>query len=137
MEDAEDFKTALPPMISGPGLKIRIPPELMPDDETIVHYFDLFFSHVHPYIPVLSKAMFYHQWNTNRESVSPLILEAIFAMGGRLADDPAQGQQWLALATSMWPYFLVLLKHTDVFQSMPTPSWTYRDSALSRPYCSS
>lgn len=73
----------------------------MPDDETVMHYFDLFFSHVHPYVPVLSKSVFYHQWNTNRESVSPLILEALFAMGGRLADDPAQGQQWLALATSM------------------------------------
>ncbi|TQN75009.1 Nitrogen assimilation transcription factor nit-4 [Colletotrichum shisoi] len=109
VEDAEDFKTALPPIISGPGLKIRIPPELMPDDETVMHYFDLFFSHVHPYIPVLSKSMFYHQWNTNRESVSPLILEALFAMGGRLADDPAQGQQWLALAT----------KHADSFMDVP------------------
>lgn len=97
----EEYKTPLPPIITGPGLKIRIPPELMPDDETVMHYFDLFFSHVHPYVPVLSKSVFYHQWNTNRESVSPLILEALFAMGGRLADDPAQGQQWLALATSM------------------------------------
>ncbi|KAK1706026.1 hypothetical protein BDP67DRAFT_548236 [Colletotrichum lupini] len=105
----EEYKTPLPPIITGPGLKIRIPPELMPGDETVMHYFDLFFSHVHPYVPVLSKSVFYHQWNTNRESVSPLILEALFAMGGRLADDPAQGQQWLALAT----------KHADSFMDVP------------------
>ncbi|OLN82859.1 Cutinase transcription factor 1 alpha 3 [Colletotrichum chlorophyti] len=109
VEDADDYKSVLPPLISGPGLKIRIPPELMPDDDTAMHYFDLFFSHVHPYVPVLSKSMFYHQWSTNRESISPLIIEAIFAMGGRLADDPAQGQQWLALAT----------KHADSFMDVP------------------
>jgi hypothetical protein len=72
----------------------------MPDEETIMHYFDLYFAHAHPYVPVLDKANFYHQWHHNRESVSPLLLEAIFAISGRLADEPAQGQQWLALATS-------------------------------------
>lgn len=100
LEDAEDFKAPLPSMISGPGLKIRIPPELMPDDETILHYFDLYFANVHPYVPVLNKAQFYQQWHTNRESISPLVLEAIFAVAGRLADEPAQGQQWIALASS-------------------------------------
>jgi hypothetical protein len=98
VEDADEFKAVLPPMT--PGLKIRIPPELMPDIDTILHYFDLFFTHTHPYVPVLSKTLFYQQWNTNRDSISPLILEAIFAIGGRLADEPAQGQQWLALASS-------------------------------------
>ena len=72
----------------------------MPDDETILHYFDLYFAHVHPYVPVLDRSLFFHQWATSRETVSPLLLEAIFAIGSRLADDPAQGQQWLALASS-------------------------------------
>ncbi len=72
----------------------------MPDDETVLHYFDLYFANVHPYVPVLDKAMFLQQWHTNRESLSPLLLEAIFAIGGNLADEPALGQQWLALATS-------------------------------------
>lgn len=98
MEDVDEFKTILPPLIPGPGLKIRIPPELMPDDETVLHYFDLFFTHVHPYVPVLNKQQFYQQWHANRESISPLLLEGIFSIAGRLADDPAQGQQWLALA---------------------------------------
>lgn len=86
--------------MSGPGHKIRIPPELMPDEETSMHYFELYFTHVHPYVPVLNKTSFYHQWSTDRESISPLILEAIFAIGGRLAEDPTEGQQWLALASS-------------------------------------
>jgi hypothetical protein len=98
-EDADEYKSMLPPLSSGPGLKVRIPPALMPDEETVVHYFDLYFTNVHPYVPVLDKAQFYQQWTTNRESISPLILEAVFAIAGRLADEPAQGQQWLALAT--------------------------------------
>ena len=81
-------------------LKVRIPPELMPDEATILHYFDMYFANVHPYVPVLNKTLFYHQWQTNRDAISPLILEAIFAIAGRLADEPAQGHQWLALASS-------------------------------------
>ncbi|KAI1502469.1 hypothetical protein F5X99DRAFT_417825 [Biscogniauxia marginata] len=109
VEDADDFKNALPPLLSGPGLKIRIPPELMPDDETIMQYFDLYFANVHPYVPVLNKAQLYHQWHTNRESISPLLLEAIFAVAGRLADEPALGQQWIALVS----------KHADSFMDVP------------------
>lgn len=90
----------LPPVTAGPGSKIRIPPDLMPDEPDALSYIEAFFTHVHPYVPVLNKAMFYHQWHTSRESISPLILEAIFALGGRLRDDPSDGQQWLALASS-------------------------------------
>lgn len=89
-------------MTSRAGLKIRIPPELMPDEDSCLHYFDLYFTHVHPYVPVLDRSIFYQQWHTNRQSISPLILGALFALGGRLADDPAQGQQWLALASSRY-----------------------------------
>ncbi|KAI0021167.1 hypothetical protein F4780DRAFT_770386 [Xylariomycetidae sp. FL0641] len=107
LEEADEYKSALPPVL--PGTKIRIPPELMPDETTILHYFDLFFANVHPYVPVLNKAQLYHQWQTNRESISPLLLEAIFAVAGRLADEPSQGQQWIALAS----------KHADSFMDVP------------------
>lgn len=100
IEDSDDYKSSLPVMMPAPGLKIRIPPELMPDDDTAMHYFELYFAQVHSYVPVLCKTLFYQQWNTDRESISPLILEALFAIGGRLAEDPTEGQQWLALATS-------------------------------------
>ncbi|KAH0530637.1 hypothetical protein TsFJ059_005242 [Trichoderma semiorbis] len=107
VEDDDDLD--LPPISIGPGHRIRIPPELMPDDGTAIHYFDLYFTHVHPYVPVLNRSMFYRQWATARESISPLILEALFAIGGRLADEPAQGQQWLALAS----------RHADAFMDVP------------------
>lgn len=132
-EDADEYKSILPPLIAGPGLKIRIPPELMPDDQTILHYFDLYFTHVHPYIPVLDKVQFYQQWQNNRESVSPLLIESIFAIAGRLADDPAQGQQWLALATSKTWLSLFSLRSREIryplltaTQGTPILSWTFR-----------
>ncbi|KAI0193479.1 fungal-specific transcription factor domain-containing protein [Astrocystis sublimbata] len=109
IEEVDDFKAALPPVHVGPGSKIRIPPELMPDADAILHYFELYFTHVHPYVPVLNKSQLYHQWMTNRESISPLLLEAIFAVAERLADEPAQGQQWIALAS----------KHADAFMDVP------------------
>lgn len=125
MEEEDDYRTALPPMIATPGLKIRIPPELMPDDETTMHYFDLYFTHVHPYVPVLSKTLFYQQWATKREAISPLILEAVFAISGRLADEPAQGQQWLAMVTSRSTRIAggnvtnLQLGHADAFMDVP------------------
>jgi hypothetical protein len=100
LEDVDEFKSVLPPSIPSTDLKVRIPPELMPDEETILQYFDMYFTNVHPYVPVINKTLFYHQWHTNRDAISPLILEAIFAIAGRLADEPAQGHQWLALASS-------------------------------------
>ena len=90
----------LPSTAFGSGSTVRIPPELMPSEEQCLAWFEIFFAHVHPYVPVLSKSYFYKQWQTNRQSISPLILEAIFACAGRMSDDPAQGAQWLALASS-------------------------------------
>lgn len=124
VEDDDDYRTMLPPLASGPGLKIRIPPALMPDDATVIHYFDLYFGHAHPYVPVLDKESLYHQWQSNRASLSPLLLEAIFAIAGRLADEPAQGQQWLALATRMFSadlcrFMLTYLGHADSFMDVP------------------
>lgn len=81
----------------------------MPDEETALHYFDLFFSNIHPYVPVLDRSAFYRQWQTNRDSISPLVLEAVFALAGRIADEPGEGQQWLALATSTYCATFVVL----------------------------
>lgn len=96
----EEFEVKLPSTVTGSGSTVKIPPELMPSDEQCLKWFDIFFTHIHPYVPVISKPYFYQQWQTNRRSISPLILEAIFACAGRLSDDPAQGAQWLALASS-------------------------------------
>lgn len=96
----EEEEVKLPPLRRGSGSTVRIPPELMPDEEQCQEYFDIFFRHIHPYVPVISKAYFEQQWQTNRRSISPLLLEAIFACAGRMSEDPAQGAQWLALASS-------------------------------------
>ena len=96
----EEVEVKLPATASGSGSTVRIPPELMPSEEQCMEWFEIFFTHIHPYVPVISKAYFYQQWRTNRRSISPLILEAIFACAGRMSDDPAQGAQWLALASS-------------------------------------
>ncbi|KAL8753108.1 MAG: hypothetical protein Q9199_005279 [Rusavskia elegans] len=105
----EEFEVKLPSTAMGSGSTVRIPPELMPSEEQCLAWFEIFFAHIHPYVPVLSKSYFYQQWQTNRQSISPLILEAIFACAGRMSDDPAQGAQWLALAS----------KHEDCFMDVP------------------
>jgi hypothetical protein len=116
-EEFDEYKLVLPPTLSGPDLKIRIPPELLPDEETILHYFDMYFTNVHPYVPVLNKPLFYHQWHTDRDAISPLILEAIFAIAGRLDDEPAQGHQWLALASSACYDILLLNILLNVYRT--------------------
>ena len=87
-------------------MTVRIPAESMPSDEQAMHYFDIFFTDVHPYVPVIEKSYFYHQWHTNRESISTLTLEAIFACAGGMSNDPSLGAKWLALAgsTSQLPF---------------------------------
>jgi len=72
----------------------------MPAAEDALCLFDIFFANVHPYVPVVVKSHFHQQWRKDKESISPLLLEAIFACSGRMSDDPAQGAQWLALANS-------------------------------------
>ncbi|KAG6000352.1 hypothetical protein E4U21_005561 [Claviceps maximensis] len=109
VEEELDYGSILPSMTTIPGHKIRIPPELMPHESSALRHFDLYFRHVHPFVPVLDKFTFYQQWNINRDAISPLILEALFAIGGRLAGEPAMGQQWLALAS----------RHADSFMDTP------------------
>lgn len=95
-----DKEIELPPLDTRYGSQIRIPPALMPSDEDAAHFFKIFFSEVHPYVPVANRHSFYRQWQSDRNSISPLLLEAMLACAGRLSDDPAQGAQWLALANS-------------------------------------
>lgn len=96
----EEYEVQLPAQ-QGPDNTIRIPAEMMPTEEQALRYFEYFFSNVHPYIPVVNKTYFYHQWQTNRQSISPLILEAIFACASLMLEpNNTAGNQWLALASS-------------------------------------
>ena len=96
----DDSEERLPPLSTGAGSAIRIPPELMPPEEEVMSYFKTYFNDIHPYIPVVHRSHLYYQWQNDRRSISPLLLEALFACAGRSSDEPAQGAQWLALANS-------------------------------------
>lgn len=101
----DDAEERLPPLSTGAGSAIRIPPELMPPDDEVMSYFKTYFDHIHPYVPAIHRSHLYYQWQNDRSSISPLLLEALFACAGRMSDDLAQGAQWLALANSKLPGF--------------------------------
>lgn len=96
----DDVEERLPPLSTGSGATIRIPPELMPADDDVMNYFQIYFHEIHPYVPVIPRAHMYYQWQNDRGAISPLLLEALFACAGRLSDEPSEGAQWLALANS-------------------------------------
>ncbi|KAL6168458.1 hypothetical protein ACJQWK_06099 [Exserohilum turcicum] len=93
----EEFEVQLPPSVSLDHT-VRIPPEMMPSEDQALHYFDYFFTNVHPYCPVINKAYFYQQWHSAPDSISPLLLESIFACATLMLGDTEQGNKWLALA---------------------------------------
>jgi len=88
------------PRFTNADMTIRIPAEMMPSEAQALHYFDYFFANIHPYIPVLHRGLFYQQWQTNRDSISPLLLEGIFACTSFMLNDLNEGNKWLALAAS-------------------------------------
>lgn len=76
-----------------------IPVEMMPPDHVAMHYFQYYFDNIHPFVPVLNSTYFYKQWRTNRQQISPLILEGIFACSTQTMQTSIAGSQWLALAS--------------------------------------
>jgi hypothetical protein len=100
VEDSEDDSHVPPLVPSGCEYLLWIPASLIPSEQQVRHLFDIFFRDIHPYIPVINKAEFYRQWNTNRESLPPLVVEAIFASAGRISNDPTVGLKWLHIYSS-------------------------------------
>jgi hypothetical protein len=95
----EEFEIQLPPSTSL-DQTVRIPSEMMPAEDQALHYFEYYFANIHPYYPVISKTYFYQQWQSARDSISPLLLDAIFACASLMLGDEAEGHKWLALASS-------------------------------------
>ncbi|KAL4953106.1 hypothetical protein BDW69DRAFT_184805 [Aspergillus filifer] len=131
----DELEESLPPLRTGAGSKIRIPPELMPSDDEVMNYMKIYFDGIHPYLPIVHRGHFYYQWQHDRKSISPLLLEALFACAGRLSDDPAQGAQWLALATRHESSFMdvprlstiqALLLLLKARESLPKKGYYYR-----------
>lgn len=108
----EEYEVQLPPSTSLDHT-IRIPTEMMPSEEQALQYFDYYFTNIHPYIPVVNKAYFYQQWQTARDSISPLMLEAIFACATVMLEPVAEGNKWLALASSQCTYTPLVSSFVD------------------------
>ncbi|ORX94520.1 hypothetical protein BCR34DRAFT_499193 [Clohesyomyces aquaticus] len=104
----EEYEVQLPPSASLDHT-IRIPPEMMPSEDQALQYFDYYFTNIHPYCPVINRAYFYQQWQTAPETISPLLLEAIFACASLMLDGVSEGNKWLALAS----------KHEESFKDVP------------------
>jgi len=104
----EEIEPILPASV-GSDTIVRIPPEMMPTDDRVMDYFGYFFNYIHPYVPVLNRASFYDQWRSARHSISPLILEGIFACVARYLEEPIEVRKWLALAA----------RHEESFKDVP------------------
>ncbi|KAF7515653.1 hypothetical protein PCG10_002990 [Penicillium crustosum] len=131
----DEVEEQFPPLRTGSGVTIRIPPELMPAEDDVMTYFKIYFDEIHPYVPVVSRAHLYYQWQHDRHSISPLLLEALFACAGRLSDEPAEGAQWLALANRHETSFMdvprlstiqALLLLLKARESLPKKGYYYR-----------
>ena len=107
----EEVDVVLPASVSN-DLTVRIPPEMMPTEERAMDYFGYFFDYVHPYVPVLNRQAFYEQWRNARHSISPLILEGIFAGVARYLENTMEVRKWLALAS----------RHEESFKDVPRVS---------------
>ncbi|KAF2707536.1 hypothetical protein K504DRAFT_383460 [Pleomassaria siparia CBS 279.74] len=94
----EEYEVHLP-LSASLDHTVRIPPEMMPGEDQAIQYFEYYFTNIHPYCPVINKAYFYQQWQTARDSISPLMLEAIFACASLMLGDVSEGNKWLALAS--------------------------------------
>ncbi|KAF2096590.1 hypothetical protein NA57DRAFT_42152 [Rhizodiscina lignyota] len=105
----EDYEADLPvPQHTSSDYRVRIPQEMFPSEQRALQYFKYFFDNIHPYCPVINRAAFYQQWHTNKDSISALLLEGIFACSSLALEGAQAGTKWLALAS----------KHEDSFKDV-------------------
>lgn len=117
----EEYEVEVP-VHNTPDHIVAVPPEMMPNDQQAMRYFEYFFANIHPYLPVINRSYFYQQWQKNRQSISPLILEAIFACASRMMDDQSRSDKWLAVFSSEFHHYYDRMTGSDHFQSMKRAS---------------
>ncbi|KAI9728010.1 MAG: hypothetical protein M1828_005415 [Chrysothrix sp. TS-e1954] len=105
----EERDAVLPISTAYPNSLVGVPPEMMPIDSDAEMYFEHYFVNIHPYIPVISPSDFYHQWHHSRRSISPLVLEGIFACATQMTQENKSRSQWLALGA----------RHEESFKDVP------------------
>lgn len=96
----QDHDVELPSAGISSDMRIRIPESMMPPDAQALEFFEYFFAHIHPFVPVLCQFDFYRSWHQDRDSISPLILEAIFACVTAMLGQHLDSSKWIALAKS-------------------------------------
>jgi hypothetical protein len=102
----QEYEIDLPKSGVSGDMRIRIPDEMMPSEPQALEYFEYYFTNIHPFVPVLCQSEFYRSWNSERDSLPPLILEAIFACTTGMLGHLRESGKWLALASSTSPHIL-------------------------------
>ncbi|KAJ9668940.1 hypothetical protein H2201_000766 [Coniosporium apollinis] len=104
----EEHQVILPQHVNQDST-VHIPPGMMPNPEQAREYFDYFFTNIHPYAPVINPGWFLEQWENDRNSLSPLLLGAVFACSTLMLGESANGNQWLALTS----------RHEESYRDVP------------------
>ncbi|CAJ0768782.1 6939_t:CDS:2 [Entrophospora sp. SA101] len=107
------FQTTLFVLSEPPLLSCHQIPDLSNDDnnfsDLVSHLVDLYFNHVHPYLPIIHKANFLRRLHDKTNPISPLLLYAVFAMGSRFSDDVRVRLDPMKPETAGFSYFNQLL----------------------------
>ncbi|CAG8505394.1 10052_t:CDS:2 [Ambispora gerdemannii] len=76
-----------------------------PGSELANNLVQLYFKHVHPYVPILHKVDFLRRLNDKSNPISPLLLYSVFAMGAKFSEDLAVRSDPMKPETAGFPYY--------------------------------
>nr|CAG8508457.1 14848_t:CDS:2 [Entrophospora candida] len=117
------FQTTLFVLSEPPLLSCHQIPDLSNDDnnfsDLVSHLVDLYFNHVHPYLPIIHKANFLRRLHDKTNPISPLLLYAVFAMGSRFSDDVRVRLDPMKPETAGFSYFNRAKELLDDFLDAP------------------
>nr|CAG8521595.1 14346_t:CDS:2 [Entrophospora candida] len=94
----------------------------MPNDELFEHLLDLYWTNVHPNVPVLNKSLFLQQLNGPNDQASPLLLNAMFAISSDFSEIPSVRLDSETNESSGWLYFDRARNMLDDFLDAPRMS---------------
>ncbi|RIA93243.1 fungal-specific transcription factor domain-containing protein [Glomus cerebriforme] len=95
---------------------------IMPNNDIVEHLLALYWANVHPYVPVLNKRFFLQQRENSSDPVSPLLLNAIFAVSAEFSERPSVHADPETHETGGWLYFDRARALLDDFMDAPRMS---------------
>ncbi|CAG8477911.1 11316_t:CDS:2 [Diversispora eburnea] len=90
-----------------------------PTPEMASHLINLYFIHVHPYIPILHKDNFLRRLNDKSNPISPLLLYTVFALGAKYVNDPSVCLDPTKSETAGIPFYRKAKDLLDDFLDVP------------------